>query len=114
MIPATQIRRGMVLKIDGNMYVVLDYELASYEIALRHWALHCENAARVVREVSRTRLDYATEAFAELGFTGEDLEARALLFVVYTTWESPMFGKIAKKRRRALIGKRVELLTRRD
>jgi hypothetical protein len=47
----------------------------------------------------------------ELGFEGDDLEMRAMLFVCYQTWETPMFRDITENRRRELIQKRVDLLT---
>ena len=45
-----------------------------------------------------------------LGFTGDDLEMRSMLFVCYHAWESPMFREISRKRRREQIAKRIELL----
>jgi hypothetical protein len=56
-------------------------------------------------------LDFVRDALSELGFTGDDLEMRSMLFVCYHTWELPMFREISRKRRRELIAKRIELLT---
>ena len=47
-----------------------------------------------------------------LGFKGDDLAMRSMLFVCYQSWESVMFPEIPRKRRRELIAKRIELLTR--
>ena len=91
--------------------MILDYDLTRFEIAIRQWALQDEHAARAVKKVNRKRLDFIRSAFAELGFTGDDLEMRTMLFVCYQTWESTMFREISRKRRRELITKRVELLT---
>ena len=71
-----------------------------------------KRAARVVRSVNRRRLDFARQALGEIGFSGDDLDMRAMLFVGYHTWEAPMFPEIPRKRRRELIGKRIALLTR--
>ena len=68
-------------------------------------------AARAARKVNRLRLDYVGEAFSELGFTGDDLDMRTMLFTCYHTWEAPMFREISRKRRRELIAKRIDLLT---
>ncbi len=68
-------------------------------------------AARAVRKVNRVRLDFVASAFSELGFTGDDLEMRSMLFVCYHSWESPMFRNLSRKRRRELIAKRMEFLT---
>jgi AcrR family transcriptional regulator len=91
--------------------VILDYELTRYEIAIRQWALQDAGAARAVRKVNRTRLNFVGKAFSELAFKGDDLEMRTMLFVCYHSCESPMFREISRKRRRELIAKRIELLT---
>jgi AcrR family transcriptional regulator len=91
--------------------MILKYDLTRYEISIRQWALWNPMAARAVRKVNRIRFNFIGKAFAELGFTGDDLEMRTMLFVCYHTWESPMFREISRKRRRELIAKRIELLT---
>jgi AcrR family transcriptional regulator len=91
--------------------MILDYDLTRYEIAIRQWALQDAEAARAVRKANRLRLEFARNALSELGFKGDDLEVRAMLFVCYHSWESPMFREISRKRRRELITKRIELLT---
>ena len=93
------------------MEMVHDYELTRYEMAIRQWALRDKGAARAAKKVNRIRLDFFRTALLELGFSGDDLEMRAMLFVCYHSWESPMFPEIPRKRRRELIAKRVELLT---
>ena len=91
--------------------MILEYDLARYEIAFRQWALHDTKAASGVRKVNRIRLELLRSTFAELGFKGEDLEMRTMLFVCYHSMESPMFQEISRKRRRKLIAKRIDLLT---
>jgi len=93
--------------------MILDYELTRYEIAIRQWAVQDTEAGRAVRKVNRIRLDFVRKALSELGFTGDDLEMRTMLFVCYQSWESPMFREISLKRRRQLIAKRIELITSR-
>ena len=93
--------------------MILDYELTRYEIAIRQWAVQDTEAARAVRKVNRIRLDFVRKALSELGFTGDDLDMRTMLFVCYQSWESPMFLEISLKRRRQLIAKRIELITSR-
>jgi hypothetical protein len=58
-------------------------------------------------------MDFVGGALQELGFTGEDLEMRTLLFVCYHSCESIMFREIPPERRRQLIEKRVDLITAR-
>ena len=91
--------------------MILEHDLTRYEIPIRQWALQDAVAARAVRKVNRLRLDFLRGAFSELGFTGDDLDMRAMLFTCYHTWEAPMFWKISRKRRRELIAKRIDLLT---
>jgi AcrR family transcriptional regulator len=91
--------------------MILEHDLTRYEIPIRQWALQDAVAARAVRKVNRLRLDFLRGAFSELGFTGDDLDMRTMLFTCYHTWEAPMFREISRKRRRELIAKRIELLT---
>jgi len=91
--------------------MILDFDLTRYEIPIRQWALQDAGAARAVKQVNRLRLDFVRKAFSELGFKGDDLEMRTMLYTCYHTWESPMFREISRKRRRELIAKRIELLT---
>ena len=93
--------------------LILENDLTRYEIAIRQWAMEDREAARAVRQTNRMRLDFARTAFSELGFKGDDLEARTMLYTCYHTWEAPMFREIPRKRRRALIAKRIEILTSR-
>jgi len=91
--------------------MIIDFELTRYEIAIRQWALHDELAARAAKRVNRVRLDFISSTLSELGFKGDDLDMRAMLFVCYQSLESPMFPVISRKRRRELIRGRIDLLT---
>ena len=91
--------------------MILDYDLTRYEIAIRQWALVDTEAARAVRKVNRLRLEFVRKAFSELGFIGEDLEMRTMLYVCYHSSESSMFREISRKRRRDQIQRRIEFLT---
>ena len=91
---------------------VMDYDLAGYDVGIRQWALKDSQAARAARQVNTMRLDFVRTAFTELGFSGDELEMRTMLFVCYQTWELHMFRELPKKRLRALIKKRIRLLCR--
>ena len=86
------------------------YDLAGYDLAFRMWALTEPLAARAVRQVNRARLDFLRQIFGELGFEGDDLEMRAVLFVCYHTWERTMFRELSAQRRRELCEHRLRLL----
>ena len=92
--------------------MITKYNLGRYDMAIRQWASTDEEAARMVRKVNRTRLDFIRDAFRKLGFTGDDIEMRAMLFVCYHAWEVSTFKEISRKRLRTLIAKRIELLTK--
>jgi len=91
--------------------IIIDNDLVRFEIGIRQWAMNDKRAAQAVRSVNRRRLDFARQALGEIGFSGDDLDMRAMLFVCYHTWETPMFPEISRKRRRELIAKRIALLT---
>jgi hypothetical protein len=90
--------------------MILDYDLNRYEIPIRQWASQDAEAARAVKKVDRIRLNFLRTTFAELGFEGDDLEMRTMLFVGYHASEEYMFTGLPKEKRRELIGKRIKLL----
>ncbi len=92
---------------------VLDQDLAKYEIGIRHWALQDKSVARAVLKVNQLRKDLIRKPLSELGFKGDELEMRTLLFVCYTTWETPMFQEVPRDQMRKLIMRRINLLTKR-
>jgi AcrR family transcriptional regulator len=91
--------------------MIHELDLTRYEVGVHQFALRDERAFREVRKANNLRMDFIREAFSELGFAGDDLEMRTMLFACYHTWESSMFPGVSRKRRKELIGKRVDLLT---
>ena len=100
-------------RLIASAEMVVDYDLASLDMAIRQWALRDATAARAVRRVNKLRLDWIRGALEELGFEGDEAEMRTMLFVAYHTSESFIFREIPPKRRRQLIASRVAMLTRR-
>ena len=103
---------GPKARLQRAAEIIIDHDLVRFEIGIRQWAMNDKRAARAVRSVNRRRLDFARQALGEIGFSADDLDMRAMLFVCYHTWEAPMFAAIPRKRRRELIGKRIALLTK--
>ena len=95
------------------MRMILEHDLAKYDLAIRDWAAHDSAAAKAVRHVTRTRLDFARSILSDLGFRGRQLEMRARLFVCYHTWEQATFQDLSKNERRALLRLRHKLLVSR-
>ena len=91
--------------------MILELDLTRYEIGIRQFALNNERAGRAVKRANNLRSDFIRKAFSELGFTGDDLEMRTMLFACYHTWEASMFPGVSRKRRKQLISKRLDLLT---
>ncbi|CUH42036.1 MULTISPECIES: TetR/AcrR family transcriptional regulator [Ruegeria] len=90
---------------------ILRFDLARHDLAIRHAAEKEEKIAEIVQRVTEARLDFIRRAFSELGFEGDDLEMRAMLFVGYHTWEHTTFKGVSKERRRELINLQIDLLT---
>ena len=55
----------------------------SLELAMRSWARHDEQVARVVEEVDERRFDYTADLFHRMGFERREAEARAMLLFSY-------------------------------
>jgi AcrR family transcriptional regulator len=100
-------------RLTATAEMILDYDLGGFDLAIRRWALRDATAARAVRKVNKLRLNYIRGTLEELGFEGDEAEMRAMVFVGYHASESSMFRNVSKKRRRALIASRIEMLTRR-
>ena len=92
--------------------MILEKDLGRYDAAMIHWAKVDARIATRVTKVYRLRMKFIGEMFSNLGFEGVDLEMRTRLFVCYHSSERTMFWKESKKSLKALIQKRVELLTR--
>ena len=91
--------------------MIIELDLTRYEIGIRQFSLNNERAGRAVKRANNLRSDFIRKAFSELGFTGDDLEMRTMLFACYHTWEAVMFPGVSRKRRKQLISKRLDLLT---
>jgi hypothetical protein len=70
-------------------------------------------ADKIVKKASKLRLEYVSNTLKELGFEGDDLAMRAMLYIAYHSWETTVFSDVSRKRRRKLIARRVELITSR-
>ena len=91
--------------------MIIDNDLTHYDLAMRAWAAKDTRVGQRVTAVYQDRLRFLRKAFRELGFTGAELDMRTRLFVAYHSWESTTFWREPKKKLRALIKRRVDLLT---
>ncbi|MEM7464385.1 MAG: TetR/AcrR family transcriptional regulator [Pseudomonadota bacterium] len=86
---------------------------ADYDAAIRSWAMNDEFAADYVRRADEIRLEFISSLFEQLGFEGEELEARARMLLYYEAFEPMMFAKPDSETSKKLIAIRHGLLTAR-
>lgn len=91
--------------------IVMEHDLGGFDLSFWAWAADDAEVARRVAKVIRTRLEFVGEAFAELGFEGDELEMRTRLFVCYQPWERTTYPRVSRKRLRELMHLRLALLT---
>ena len=70
-----------------------------FDPPIRAWALRDPEIAKAVRRTDRFRLRYIRQLFAEMGFSGDELEARSRLCFAYLATESSLFDKGTKRDR---------------
>jgi len=93
--------------------LIHDNDLARAEPSILLLAAQDKAAAKVVRKANKLRLEYVSNTLEEMGFKGDDLTVRAMLYIAYHSWETTVFSDVSRKRRRELIARRVELITSR-
>jgi AcrR family transcriptional regulator len=87
---------------------------STFDVAFRAWALHDPMARDYVARADDIRLDYIRSVFEDMGFEGLDAENRARIFLYYEMSEPAVFAQQSEETERALVRKRIDLLTRRD
>jgi AcrR family transcriptional regulator len=85
------------------MKMIKEYDLDRFEVPMRAWADHDADAANVVNAVYAMRFEYISSIFAEMGFTGTDLEMRVRLWLCYATHGKAMFGKVSGRKQTELL-----------
>ena len=88
-------------------------EQARYEVAIRAWAGFDDMAAVVVRGTDKRRIEWLRRIFHEMGFSGNEAEMRARLFVYYQLAEPSILWREPNNKRREIIKLRHRLLTSR-
>ena len=79
------------------MKLVSDTHAASYDVAIRAWASHEPRADEIVRNVDLFRYQFVRSLFAEMGFTGDELEMRARTLYVFTSFDPGVTLKESKR-----------------
>jgi AcrR family transcriptional regulator len=81
------------------MQTIKDQELDKYDIMMRVWALDEPLVAEQVEKVDKARFEYIKSVFVEMGFTGDELETRSMIFQVYHSMSNAMQGSFFEKKR---------------
>jgi AcrR family transcriptional regulator len=81
------------------MQKIKDDNLPKYDIVMRAWALDEPLVAEQVERVDRERYEYIKSLFAELGFTGNDLEMRTMIFQAYHSLSPALLGSFFEENR---------------
>lgn len=81
------------------MQAIKDHELERYDIVMRAWALDEPLVAVQVEKVDRIRFEYIKSLFVEMGFTGDDLEMRSMIFQAYHSLSNALQGTLFKENR---------------
>jgi AcrR family transcriptional regulator len=90
-----------------------DNDLARAEASIVQLAAQDKAVAKIVRKANKLRYEYISNTLKELGFEGDDLAMRTMLFIAYHSWETTVFKDVSRKRRRELIARRIGLITSR-
>lgn len=78
------------------MVAIEETDAARYDVAVRAWAARDASIAHLVEQVDEFRLRVVRDLFSDLGFTGDELAARARAFKA--TMETPGMGYIGNSR----------------
>ena len=81
------------------MQTIENDQLEKYDIVMRAWALDEPLVAEQVEKVDQTRFEYIKSLFAEMGFTGADLEMRSMIFQAYHSLSSALHGNFFGEKR---------------
>ena len=93
-----------VVKLDPEkrllsvMEMIGDKKLTKYDLAINAWAKNDPLARKALKKAVNIRLGFLRSIFAELGFSGHELEMRTRLFVCYHSWEAAMFADVSSQK----------------
>lgn len=85
--------------------------LDRYDIAFRSWAAQNPSIAEKVRKVDEARYAYVRSLFAEMGFTGAELEMRVDIWLVYHSAQNTVHTSSRPKNSKAALRRRHEYFT---
>jgi AcrR family transcriptional regulator len=93
------------------MKMIEQYDLDRYEVPIRAWADHDPVTEEVVEKVYAMRFKYIKSIFAEMDFTGADLDMRFRLWLCYSTNGKSMFCKVSRNKQAQMLKLCHQILT---
>lgn len=99
-------------KLRTIMRTVHQGEFTNYDLPIRAWAMDNKRVQRKLRQTDKWRQDLSRDLFAELGFSGQELDVRARMFVTLVSLEVAFYARLAKAELLKQIDTRLEVLTR--
>jgi AcrR family transcriptional regulator len=94
------------------MKLVAERDLSGYDVPVRLWAAQDKQVSRLMKDVFAVRTEFVTSLFRDMGFRGDELEARVLAFVAYMSQEYELYHQTTKKARIARMRKMHAFFTR--
>ncbi len=85
------------------MLVIVEKDLARYDVPIRAWATRDPIVREQVRANDQFRHAYLRNLFAEMGFSGEELEMRSRTFVSTTASEAAIYDQVSPAKRKKLL-----------
>ncbi len=101
------------VRLERVTRMIEEQDLGKYDLAIRSWAKYDEMAQDAVDRVIEVRMKFLRRIFSEMGFKGEELEMRTMLYVCYHTWESATFHSASPRKRARMRKLRLNLLSSR-
>ena len=81
------------------MQFIRENELEKYDIVMRAWAMDEPLVAKEVERVDLMRYDFVRSIFSEMGFNGDELEMRTMLFQTFHSFNIGLEGKFFEENR---------------
>ncbi|MGI9521088.1 MAG: TetR/AcrR family transcriptional regulator [Hyphomicrobiaceae bacterium] len=94
------------------MRLIRDNRLDRHDISFRSWAAQDPEVAEKVREVDKLRYKFVRDLFVEIGFTGDDLEERVRMFLVYESAQHTVYFPQRSRHIKNSVETRFAILTR--
>lgn len=86
-------------KLLALMRIIRESDLEKYDLVMRVWALDEPLVAEQVEKVDMLRYEFVRSLFSEIGFVGEELEMRTMLFQAFHSVSNALKGRFFDENR---------------